>query len=69
MVSSFPFGWIKNIDSDNWQLLWNSIEKDFFIKAARSKKMFTLARFDTWVEAKEFADKVKSSPGDYFPVK
>lgn len=68
MVGTFPFGWINNIDSDNWQLLWNSIEKEFFIKSARSKKKFTLTRVDTWVEAKEFADKVKSSPSDYFPV-
>ena len=68
MVSSFPFGWIRNIDSENWQLLWNSIDKDFFIKSSRTKRILKLASFETWVEAKEFADKVKSSPTDYYPA-
>ena len=68
MVSSFPFGWVRNIDSDNWQLLWNSIDKYFFLKSARSKKILKLASFETWMEAKVFADKIKSSPADYFPT-
>lgn len=68
MVSSFPFGWVRNIDSDNWQLLWNSIDKYFFLKSVRSKKILKLASFETWMEAKEFADKIKSSPADYFPT-
>jgi hypothetical protein len=67
MVSSFPFGWIRNIDSENWQLLWNSINKDFFVKATRTKKILILTKLDTWIEAKKFADKVKNCPADYFP--
>lgn len=68
MVGTFPFGWINNIDSDNWQLLWNSIDQDFFIKSSRTKKILKLGSFESWIEAKEFADKVKSSPADYFPT-
>ena len=65
MVSSFPFGWVRNINSDNWQLLWNSINKDFYVKSARSKKTYKLASVDNWIEAKKLADKVKYSPTDY----
>lgn len=68
MVSCFPFGWIKRGDSENWQLFWNSLDKDFFIKSVKTKQILKLASFDSWTEAKEFSDIVKSNPGDYLPV-
>jgi len=67
MLSTFPFGWVKNIDSENWQLLWDSINKNFFAKGAVSKKIIKLSDTDDWFESKKFADKVLSNPAKYFP--
>ncbi len=67
MVATFPFGWVRNINSENWQLLWNPANKDFFAKGTASKKIIKLSESDSWIEAKEFASKVLDSPADYFP--
>ena len=67
MLSTFPFGWVKNIESENWQLLWDSINKKFYAKGAVSKKVIELSEIDDWFESKKFADKVLSNPSQYFP--
>ena len=67
MVATFPFGWVKNKDSENWQLLWDSISKSFYAKGAVSKKVVKLLDIDDWFESKKFADKVLSNPEKYFP--
>lgn len=67
MLSTFPYGWVKNIDSENWQLLWDSINNKFYAKGARSKKVIELAEITDWFESKKFADQVLSNPSKYFP--
>lgn len=67
MLATFPFGWVKNIDSENWQLLWDSINKQFYAKGAMSKKVVKLSNTDDWFESKKFADEVLSNPSKYFP--
>ncbi|NIP38786.1 MAG: hypothetical protein GWO07_08590 [Candidatus Dadabacteria bacterium] len=67
MLSTFPFGWVKNIDSENWQLLWDSINKKFYAKGAKSKKVIQLADIPDWFASKKFADEVLTEPYKYFP--
>lgn len=67
MLSTFPFGWVRNIDSENWQLLWDSINHKFYAKGAQSKKIIQLADIKDWFESKKFADEVLSDPSKFFP--
>ncbi len=67
MLSTFPFGWVRNIGSENWQLLWDSINRRFYAKGAVSKKVIELSEIDDWFESKRFADKVLSDPSKYLP--
>ena len=67
MLSTFPFGWVKNIDSENWQLLLDSINKSFYAKGAVTKKVIKLSDTGDWFESKKFAEKVLSNPSKYFP--
>ena len=61
----FPFGWIRGVEDDNWQLLWNPVTGAFFAKGAISKKIFNLGESSSWVDAKAFADKILNEPGIY----
>jgi len=67
MVATFPFGWVKNIDSENWQLLWDSSNRNFYAKGAVTKKVIKLSDTGDWFESKKFADQVLSNPSKYFP--
>jgi len=59
---TFPFGWIRGIDDENWQLLWNPATCIFFAKGAISKRVINLGESSNWVEAKALADKVQNEP-------
>lgn len=56
---TFPFGWIRSVDDENWQLLWNPQTRVFFAKGALSKRVINLGESSSWVDAKGFADKVQ----------
>jgi len=62
---SFPFGWIRGLEKENWQLLWNPETGIFFAKGATSKRIVKIGETSNWIEAKALADKVNSEPGLY----
>ena len=61
----FPFGWIRGVKDDNWQLLWNPVTRGFFAKGAISKRIVNLGESSSWIDAKAFADKIINEPSIY----
>ena len=64
-MGTFPFGWVRGIKKDNWQILWDSETKTVYAKAAISKKVIQLGQSSSWDEAKTLADRVGNEPGVY----
>ena len=64
-MGTFPFGWVRGIEKDNWQILWDSETKTIYAKGALSKKIIHLGQSSSWEEAKTLADRVGSEPGLY----
>ena len=62
---TFPFGWVRGMDDENWQLLWNPETGIFFAKAAISRRVITLGESSNWVDAKALADKVQNEAEIY----
>ncbi len=62
---TFPFGWLRGMDDENWQLLWNPGTGIFFAKGAISKKVINLGESSNWVDAKALADKVQNEAQIY----
>ena len=58
----FPFGWIRGVGNDNWQLLWNPATRAFFAKGAISKKVIDFGESSTWIDAKALADRLLKEP-------
>jgi len=61
----FPFGWLRGVENDNWQLLWNPETGIFFAKGATSKKIINIGKTSNWMEAKALAKRVYSDPKSY----
>jgi hypothetical protein len=58
----FPFGWLRGIEGDNWQILWNSETKLVYGKGAISKRVVRVGESLSWEEAKAFADRIIQNP-------
>lgn len=65
---TFPFGWIRGMDDENWQLLWNPETGIFFAKGAISKREISLGESSNWVDAKALADKVQNEAQIYSQI-
>ena len=65
---TFPFGWIRGMDDENWQLLWNPKTGIFFAKGALSKRVINLGESSNWVDAKALADKVQNEAHIYSQI-
>ena len=65
-VGTFPFGWVRNVGSDNWQLIWDPKTNILIAKGASTKEVLELGRSSNWEDAKAFADKIISDPDSYF---
>jgi hypothetical protein len=65
---TFPFGWIRGMDDENWQLLWNPETGIFFAKGAISKRVINLGESSNWVDAKALADKVQNEAQIYSQI-
>ncbi|HEX3035470.1 MAG TPA: hypothetical protein VHT73_10105 [Thermodesulfobacteriota bacterium] len=61
-MGTFPFGWIHNLDEDNWQILWNSETNALYAKGAISQRVIPIGRSSSWEEAKAFADRLRGEP-------
>jgi len=61
-MGTFPFGWVRGIEKDNWQILWDSQTKSIYAKGAISKKLVDIGQPSSWEEAKTLADMVQNEP-------
>jgi hypothetical protein len=64
-VGTFPFGWIREIDNDNWQLFWDSETKILYAKGAISKRFFNIGQSQSWQEARDLAIIAQNGPEVY----
>jgi FtsZ-interacting cell division protein YlmF len=64
-MGTFPFGWVRGIEKDNWQILWDSQTKSIYAKGAISKKLVDIGQPSSWEEAKTLADMVQNEPEVY----
>jgi hypothetical protein len=67
-MATFPFGWLRGIEDDNWQILWDSQTRILYVKGALSKRVIDLGQPSTWQEAKSLADRVRSEPELYIDL-
>lgn len=65
-VGTFPFGWVREVRGDNWQLIWDPKTKMLTAKGASTKEKVNLGEFPDWQKAKAFADSVILDPSAYF---
>lgn len=65
-VGTFPFGWVRGVRGDNWQLIWDPKTKNLVAKGADTKETLTLGESPNWQKAKAFADSVIEDPSAYF---
>ncbi|NIQ16845.1 MAG: hypothetical protein GTO02_21425 [Candidatus Dadabacteria bacterium] len=57
-MSTFPFGWIRNYNNDNWQIIWNKETYEIYLKGSEKKEFKKLGKCKNWIDAKNFADKI-----------
>lgn len=62
LVGTFPFGWIRNIGDDNWQIIWDPKKKLIYLKGSVSKRLVELGSCSSWEEAKSFSNSLISNP-------
>lgn len=65
-VGTFPFGWVRGVRGDNWQLIWDPKTKNLVAMGAGTKETLTLGESPNWQKAKVFADSVIEDPSTYF---
>ena len=65
-VGTFPFGWVRNVRSDNWQLIWDPKTNVLTAKGASTKETLKLGEPSSWEDAKAFADEIIKDPTSYF---
>jgi hypothetical protein len=64
-MGTFPFGWIHDLDKDNWQIFWNSETNALYVRGAISRREIAIGQSSSWEEAKAFADRLRSEPETY----
>lgn len=67
-MGTFPFGWIRKLNEDNWQLLWNSETRILYAKGAITKKVVSIGHPSTWREAQALATRVQNEPEVYLSL-
>jgi len=65
-VGTFPFGWVRDVHSDNWQLIWDPKTKILIAKGASTKETLKLGEPSNWEDAKALADNIIKDPVSYF---
>jgi len=65
-VGTFPFGWVRGVRGDNWQIIWDPKTGVITARAAVSKQIIQLGESSKWMDAKVYADKVMSDPEPFF---
>lgn len=64
-MSRFPFGWIRDFEGDNWQILWDSETGSIVLKGASGKTEKAVSIADKWTEAKSIAEQIQQNPEDF----
>jgi hypothetical protein len=64
-MGTFPFGWIRGVGEDNWQILWDTQTKVLYAKGTLSRRVIDIGRSSSWQEAKALADRVRNEPEVY----
>jgi hypothetical protein len=64
-MGRFPFGWVRGMKEDNWQILWDSETKILYARGVISKKVINIGHSPSWQEAKALADRVLTEPLSY----
>lgn len=62
LVGMFPFGWIRNIRNDNWQIIWDPKSNTVFLRGAKSKDLLEFCNCSSWQEAKIISGDIRSKP-------
>ena len=65
-VGTFPFGWVRGVARDNWQIIWDPKSGVVYALGAVSKEVVELGECSDWTQAKKFADGIINDPGAYF---
>lgn len=68
-VGTFPFGWVRGIEDDNWQIIWDPKTHALTARGSVSKRIIHLGESSKWLDAKDYADKVISNPKSFFADK
>jgi hypothetical protein len=67
-VGTFPFGWVREFENDNWQILWNSETRILYAKGVITKRVVNIGQSLTWQEAKNLAVRVQNEPEVYLYI-
>ena len=62
---TFPFGWIREVRGDNWQIIWSPSSGNIYLKAVTSNDIVEFDYAESWEDAKSKCDKLISSPDTY----
>lgn len=65
-VGTFPFGWIRGFEGENWQIIWDPKSNLIIAQGALSKKVVELGKSEKWMDAKKHADNVINDPASFF---
>lgn len=66
-AGTFPFGWVRDVGGDNWQIIWDPRSKNVVAKGARTGEVRLLGESESWKEAKMLADSYIREPGRLSP--
>ena len=58
-MARFPFGWIRDEDGANWQIVWSSDDCTLTLKKAGGGEVLEAGKAPTWYEAKKEADRLR----------
>ena len=64
LPGTFPFGWVRDFEDDNWQILWNKDSGQMFLKSIINKKTHNICNVANWLEAKNIADGIINNPSE-----
>jgi hypothetical protein len=67
-MGTFPFGWVREFEDDNWQLLWNSETSILYAKGINTKTVVNIGQSLNWQEAKNLAIRVQNEPQVYLNI-
>jgi len=58
----FPFGWLRDLQGDNWQIFWSKKTGHLFLKATAKNTLVKIGEAPDWTEAKKKADFLMQNP-------